>query len=206
MIFSVIDVETTGLSSRGGDRIVEIGVARLTGDGEVIDAFDTLVNPGGPVRATHVHGITDAMVADAPRFPDIAERLCAVLDGTVLAAHNAGFDMGFLKEEFRRTGSAFPSSGSVCTLILARRYLKELPSKSLESCRKYLGIDGTGAHNALADARAAAVVLRHFIEVHDFAARTPSFVSPRGAADAQRGLFDEPLKPLKPRLPEGARL
>lgn len=206
MIYSVIDVETTGLSSGSGDRIVEIGVARLSDDGSIIDTFDSLVNPEGPVKATRIHGITDAMVTDAPRFPDIIERLCTILDGTVPAAHNASFDMGFLKEEFRRAGIPFPNVKPVCTLILARRHLSHLPSKSLESCRRFLGIDDSGAHNALADAHAAAGVLRYIIESHGKPERPMLFKSPFEQHNAQPGLFDEIPAPLKPRPPEGAKI
>ena len=94
MIFSVIDVETTGLSAKTGDRILEIGVTRLTPDGKIVDTLDTLINPGRAVQATHVHGITDEMVRDAPDFRDIIPHLNTVLDGTVIAAHNASFDIG----------------------------------------------------------------------------------------------------------------
>ena len=200
MIYSLIDVETTGLSSGSGDRILEIGVARLTEDGNITDVFDTLVNPGKPVGATHVHGITDAMVAAAPTFGDIIERLCTVLEGTIPAAHNASFDMGFLKEEFRRAGTPFPRFNPVCTLILARRHMSRLPSKSLESCRRYLGIDDSGAHSALADARAAAGVLRYIIESYGLPERSTPFKSPFTRNNEQPELFGEAPAPLKPRL------
>ena len=204
LTYSVVDVETTGLSPGSGDRIVEIGVARLDADGNIVDAFDTLVNPDGPVRATRIHGINNAMVSDAPRFGDIIERLCAVLDGSVLAAHNAGFDMGFLREEFRRAGTPFPRLKPVCTLVLARRHLNRLPSKSLEACRRYLGIADEGAHSALADARAAAGVLRHIIETSGPPERPDLFTSPIEPVRAQPGLFDDSPVPLKPRTPEEA--
>ena len=163
MTFSVIDVETTGLSAKSGDRILEIGIVRLTDNGEPIEKLDTLVNPGMKVRATHVHGITDEMVRDAPRFREIVPHLCSLLDGTVIAAHNASFDLGFLREEFRRSGTSLPFISPVCTLVLARKYFTSLPSRTLTSCRQFLDLPDDGAHNALADARSAAYLLKHFL-------------------------------------------
>ena len=204
MTFSVIDVETTGLSARGGDRILEIGVAQLDEDGRIADVLDTLVNPGRQVRATHVHGITDAMVRDAPRFRDIAAMLISVLDGTVVAAHNAAFDTGFLTEEFRRAGMALPAFRSVCTLNLARRYLNALPSRSLASCRRFLGLPDEGAHNALADARAAAAVLHHLMVRHDAIIDAEPFSGP--SVDPNQLMLPDLVDvPLKSRITLGDR-
>ena len=190
MIYSVIDVETTGLSATGGDRVLEIGIARLDEKGRIEPVLDTLVNPQRPVTATHVHGIDAEMVADAPLFRDILPLIDDVLAGTVISAHNAGFDLGFLREEYRRAGVKLPFIRPACTLIMARRYLASLPSKSLESCRRHLGISDEGAHNALADAMAAAALLRHFLRAHNAA---PEAVTYRrvGSADTGPGLFDE---------------
>ncbi|MCK5736028.1 MAG: 3'-5' exonuclease, partial [Spirochaetaceae bacterium] len=150
--------------------------------------LDTLINPGVQVRATHVHGITDEMISDAPQFRDIVHHLSSILDGTVIAAHNASFDLGFLREEFRRAGTSLPFITPVCTLVMARNYLKSLPSKSLESCRDFLGLSEKGAHNALADAWSAASLLKYFIEEFN-----PQFnVKPFHSAlpDESGGLFD----------------
>lgn len=196
MIYSVIDVETTGLSPLRGDRVLEIGIARLNEDGRVLDVFDTLVNPERNVSATHVHGITEEMVAGAPKFRDLLPLLSSIIDGTVLSAHNASFDLGFIREEFRRAGVKFPAVTPVCTLILARKYLKELSSRSLGACRAYLDLPDTGAHNALADARSAAFLLKHMIDRFD-----PEIIaSPFRCSmkDRSGGLFDDEWI-LKPR-------
>lgn len=196
MIFSVIDVETTGLSAKNGDRILELGVVKINENGEILDSLDTLVNPAGKVQATHIHGITDTMVSEAPEFRDIIPHLCSVLDGSVIAAHNAPFDLGFLREEFRRAGTSLPAITPLCTLVLARKYLKNLPSKSLASCRSYLHLPDDGAHNALADARAAAHLLIYFLEKY-----APDIVNkPFKSAlpDYSGGLFNEQPR-LKPR-------
>lgn len=199
MTFSVIDVETTGLSAKNGDRILELGVVELNENGEILDSLDTLVNPARRVEATHVHGITDAMVGDAPEFRDIIPHLCSVLNGSIITAHNASFDLGFLREEFRRAGTKLPSITPVCTLILARKYLNNLPSKSLASCRSFLQLPDDGAHNALADARAAAYLLKYFLEKFSPEITNRPFVST--LPDYSGGLFDEPPR-LKPRAAE----
>ena len=196
MIYSVIDVETTGLSPAGGDRVLEIGIARLNEDGSIEAVLDTLVNPERPVSATQVHGISDAMVADAPRFADLCSRIDSLLDGTVISAHNAAFDMSFLKEEFRRSGHRLPAVQTACTLLMARRHLAALPSRSLESCRRYLGISDEGAHNALADAVSAAKLLKYFLEQH-LAVPEASPYRALGIPRPEPGLFESP-KELKP--------
>jgi DNA polymerase-3 subunit epsilon len=190
MTFSVIDVETTGLSAKTGDRILEVGIVKLGEDGTITDTMDTLVNPGRRVQATHIHGITDKMVSDAPDFRDIVPHLCGVLDGTVVAAHNASFDLGFLREEFRRAGTSLPFIAPVCTLVLARKFLKNLPSRSLSSCRSYLNLPDEGAHNALADARAAANLLKYFLGEFAPELDVKPFVS--ALPDYRGGLFDDP--------------
>lgn len=196
MIFSVIDVETTGLSAKSGDRILELGVVKLNENGEILDSLDTLINPVRNVQATHVHGISDSMVSDAPEFRDIIPHLCSVLDGSIIVAHNASFDLGFLKEEFRRAGTTLPGTTPLCTLVLARRYLKKLPSRSLAACRSFLQLPDDGAHNALADARAAAHLLKYFLDTYSPEIINKPFEST--LPDYSNGLFDE-LPPLKPR-------
>ena len=198
MIYSVIDVETTGLSANAGDRILEIGIARLEEDGRIVDVLDTLVNPEGPVRATHVHGISAHMVEGAPTFTALIPKIQSVLDGTVIAAHNASFDMGFLKAEYRRSGVSFKLPPAVCTLVLARKLLPHLKSKSLESCRRMLGLSDEGAHNALADARSAAHLLQYLKTNHPGEAGGQAFFLPE--ENQAPGLFDmEDMLTLKSR-------
>jgi DNA polymerase III epsilon subunit family exonuclease len=205
MIFSVIDVETTGLSPNSGDRVLEIGIVRMDQSGTIREELDTLVNPGRPVRATKIHGITDEMVADAPSFREILPFLNEALNGTIIAAHNASFDLGFLRAEYQRAGTPMPSTKPLCTLVLARKYFAALPSRSLESCRRHLGITDDGAHNALADARSAALVLQYFLthHHHDTEALQPfrADVSKYGGP----GLFDNVVE-MKPRSNHGARV
>jgi DNA polymerase-3 subunit epsilon len=100
---AVLDFETTGLSP-GGDRVIEISVVRRDPGQRPRLVFDTLVNPGRRVAATHVHGIRDADVADAPAFGEIAGDLVEVLSGCVLSAYNVYFDIRFLEYELALAG------------------------------------------------------------------------------------------------------
>ena len=99
--FAVIDVETTGLSPVD-ERIIELAIVRADEHGRPIDQWVTRFQPDRPVGATHVHGITDADVAHAPRFADLAVTIGTALQGMVVVGHNAEFDVSFLRAEFAR--------------------------------------------------------------------------------------------------------
>ncbi len=154
--FSVLDIESTGLSPRQGDRIIEIGITKIDIDGNVFDTYETLINPERKVAASRIHGISDRMVKDAPAFSDIADELLQFINRTVIVAHNAGFDMSFLKWEFSNSGYDISDIPRLCTLVMARKLLPLLPSKKLGSLCDHFGIDSGLAHSALADSAAAA--------------------------------------------------
>lgn len=103
---AVIDLETTGLSAEK-DRVVELSVVRIDPQSQPRLLLDTLVNPQRRVTATHIHKITDADVADAPTFDQIADQLLPALAGCVVAAYNAYFDMRFLDTELKRAGQCY---------------------------------------------------------------------------------------------------
>jgi DNA polymerase III epsilon subunit family exonuclease len=149
---AALDFETTGLSAERGDRVVEVAVVRGRADGPV-RVWTTLVNPERPVGATAVHGITDAMVAGAPTFARALPKLMAALEGAVLVAHNARFDVSFLKMECERVGVGPPDAPVLDSLGLARRVLP-LASHSLASVCAHFGIARDRAHRAADDAAA----------------------------------------------------
>ncbi len=105
---AVVDVETTGLKPLAGHRVCEIAVLRVDPGAEP-RLFVSLVNPGRPIGpgARAVNGIANREVADAPSFDSLIPRINAGLDGAVLVAHNAPFDLGFLRAEYRRAGGGF---------------------------------------------------------------------------------------------------
>lgn len=153
--FAVVDLETTGLSPAKYHRVVEIGVVLTDGMGSIEYEWSTLVNPHRDLGPTSIHGVTGAMVANAPAFVDVAGDLLLLLDGRVLVAHNARFDVGFLEAEWHRLerNLAFES---LCTMQLARR--RGLPGK-LSACCEAIGVTNDEAHHALGDARVTAQLL-----------------------------------------------
>ncbi|WP_460783301.1 exonuclease domain-containing protein [Microbacterium tumbae] len=160
--FAIVDVETTGLSPRR-DRVVELAVVRIDSDGNVLDEWSTRFNPEGPVGATHIHGITEADVADAPFFRDIAPQLISFIAGVPIAAHNAKFDLAFLRAEFQRAGWDAPWLPAFCTLDRSREYLPDLDRRRLVDCCWAAGVPLENAHSALGDARATAGLLRYYL-------------------------------------------
>ncbi len=165
---ALLDVETTGRDANT-DRIVEIGIVIGRGT-EVITRRGWLVNPGVPIpaEATAVHHITDADVAAAPSFKDIAAEVFALLEGAVPAAYNAEFDRGFLLAEAGRagvaTGEGLPPAlrrevDWFDPLIWARELQSGERSRTLGEVARRLGIDLENAHRATDDAEAALRVL-----------------------------------------------
>ncbi len=159
---AVVDVETTGLSPRYGDRIVEIGLLRVEGGREV--TFESFVNPRRPISpgASAVHGITQEMVAMAPGFGDLADQLWRLVDGAVLVGHNVPFDWSFLNAERRSLGLPPLENPLIDTLTLARRYFA-FPRNTLEAVAFELGLETPVRHRALADALTTWEVLKRFL-------------------------------------------
>jgi DNA polymerase III subunit epsilon len=163
--FAVVDIETTGLNP-GQHRIVEIAVVTTDSWGRVLDEWSTRINPQGPVGATHIHGIRDADVANAPTFPHVIAALNQRLAGAAVAAHHARFDLAFLRAEYRRAGWDMPELPAMCTLEASEYHLPMLDRRRLSDCCWAVGTPLTGAHSALGDARATAVLLAAFMHPH----------------------------------------
>ncbi len=163
--FVVVDLETTG-TSPGADGITEIGAVKVRG-GEVLGEFATLVNPGRtiPPAIVHVTGITTAMVYAAPRIEAVLPGFLEFAAGAVLVAHNARFDMAFLRAAAAQCDTPWPPAQVLCTVKLARRVLgrDEAPSVRLSSLARLLGASTQPTHRALDDARATVDVLHALI-------------------------------------------
>ena len=149
--FVAFDTETTGFSPEK-DRIVEIGAVKFK-NGEVMERRTWLINPERPIPywAKKVHGIDDTMVADQPTFPEMYAEFQEFIDGTVLIAHNARFDISFIEEELKRCGMKPPKNEVVDSLALFRRWFEDASSFSLEGLAIHLKIREGGFHRALAD-------------------------------------------------------
>ena len=153
--FTVFDFETTGMSPVC-DRVVEFAALRIDADGEE-SCFHSLVHPGRsiPPAVTNIHHITDAMVADAPRFSAVAKDFLEFAEGSTLVAHNAHFDLGFLQEGLARCGLPLWRGKTIDSVKLARRCFPGLESYRLQSLRLTLRLDdepgNDQAHRAGAD-------------------------------------------------------
>lgn len=206
--FVVVDLETTGgraTARRAGsegsegidwgrcDAITEIGAVKVRG-GAVLGELATLVDPGRaiPPQIVALTGITTAMVCNAPTIEAVLPSFLEFARDSVLVAHNAGFDIGFLKAAAQRCDIAWPRPPVLCTVQLARRVLtrEEAPSVRLAALAKLFAASTQPTHRALDDARATVDVLHALIErvgnqgihtYHDLRAYLPN-VSP-----AQRG-------------------
>ena len=152
-VFVAFDTETTGFSPKN-DRLVEIGAVKFRGDGEVLSATNWLISPQRdvPYYATKVHGITTEMVLNAPLFEDVWPEFRAFCDKTVLLAHNATFDIGFLKAELKRSEIPPPALPVGDTLPLFKKWFPRALSHSLEKLTIYLDVPGDSYHRAEADA------------------------------------------------------
>jgi DNA polymerase-3 subunit epsilon len=153
----VLDLETTGLSPTL-DRIVEIGLVRVSPDRGETDSWTTVLNPDRDMGPTHIHGLTARDAVGAPRFADVALDFVGHLGNAHLAAHNARFDVGFVTAELARMGINWGPPDCLCTMSLPYQ-LGVVHSRGLTDCCAELGIPLTNHHTALDDARAASQLL-----------------------------------------------
>lgn len=163
--FCVVDLETTG--SSGEDTITEFGAVKVRG-GEVLGEFQTLVNPQAhiPALIAVLTGITDSMVADAPQLAEVLPSWLEFAGDSVLVAHNAGFDIGFLKRACAAHGYRWPGPEVVDTVALARSVLlrDEVPNVRLSTLARHVRSSHEPNHRALSDARATVDVLHFLLE------------------------------------------
>ena len=162
--YAYLDVETTGLDPASGHKICELAVVKSI-DGQVVDELVTLVNPGKiiPTTAVSVHGITDLMVSQAPFFRQISQNLLDFIKDSVIVAHNARFDLGFLKNELGNQGLTLPDNNVIDTLGIARRYYT-FPSNSLGRIARHIGIPLRDEHRALGDVMTTKSVFEYFLQ------------------------------------------
>jgi DNA polymerase-3 subunit epsilon/ATP-dependent DNA helicase DinG len=153
-VFVALDIETTGLD-RQRDAITEVGAVRFTADGEVLDRFESLVNPGREIPAfvQELTGVTDAAVRDAPPLAAVGDGLRAFVGEATIVGQNIGFDLGHL-----RSGGVDLPNAAIDTAALSRLLLPASQKRSLGALAELLGVEVTGQHRALADATTAAGV------------------------------------------------
>lgn len=167
--FAVIDVETTGLNPRYHHRIAEVAVVTLSSTGEVLERWETLVNPQRDLGPQGIHGIRAADILDAPTFAEITGDLVHRLRGNVLVAHNLSFDAAFLRHEFERANTALPEQfySGLCTMRLSHDYVYG-NARSLAHCCEFLSVPTGSAHSAGDDAQAAASLLSRYMDMDPY--------------------------------------
>lgn len=169
-LIGVIDFETTGISTVGGDRATEVAVV-LTERGRAVDRFQSLMNTGVPIHpfVSRLTGITDAMVQAAPSATTVMREVARFVGDAPLVAHNAGFDQRFWRSELAHAGMPAPHPFA-CTVLLSRRLYPEAPAHKLGVLADWLSLPRSGrAHRALADAEVTAELLarvRHDLMRH----------------------------------------
>ena len=162
--FVVFDIETTGFSAIN-DKIIEIGAVKVR-DGEIVDRFSTFVNPTVPIpfKITNLTGISDEMVINAPKIDVVLQEFLEFVGDSVLVAHNAGFDVGFIEQNCK--GLGIPSAYTYLdTVALARVLLTNLAKYTLDNVAKTLGVSLHNHHRAVDDAEATAEIFVKFIQM-----------------------------------------
>jgi DNA polymerase-3 subunit epsilon len=163
MTFCVVDVETTGFHP-ASDGIVELALVRMDASGRVYEELHSLVDPQRPVDATFVHGLDEADLRGAPVFADLLADVRRLLDGSLLVAHNASFDMSFLAAEMDRAGEPVGELPYLCTMALRRQV--GLPGPTVHRLAWACWQEGLwieNAHAAACDARATGALLARYL-------------------------------------------
>lgn len=166
--FAVLDVETSGLRPRR-HRLLQIAVVTTDARGQVVSEWSTYVRPRwwriARLGPRDVHGISRSMLRGAPRESEVIAEVAARLHGSVPTAHNAGFDLAFLRRAARRAGVAWPGDRPLCTLRMSRALDpdRQQSHRLADLCVRY-GVEPGRAHDALADAGATAGVLPHLLD------------------------------------------
>lgn len=161
--FIFLDVETTGLAPRRGDRMIEIALARLR-NGVIEDTFASLINPERRISlgASAVNGIYDEDVADAPIFQELADAIIDFARDAVIVCHNAPFDLSFIASEMDRAGKRFSAAQVLDTLLIARANYR-FRSNGLQNLARALNLATPNAHRALGDVMTTAEVFKYFV-------------------------------------------
>jgi len=176
--YAIIDIETTGGMAKR-DKITEIGIVIHDGE-KIVDTYESLINPGRhiPPNITRITGITDDMVADAPRFYEVAKTIVEMTEGAIFVAHNVRFDYSFIKEAFNDLGYTF-SKRQLDTVRLARKTFPGLKSYSLGNLIKHFGIKVNARHRALEDAIATTELLELIFAKEDSADNIKMYINRR---------------------------
>ncbi|PFD41117.1 DNA polymerase III subunit epsilon [Bacillus cereus] len=164
--YVVIDFETTGFNPYN-DKIIQVAAVKYRNH-ELIDQFVSYVNPERPIpsRITSLTGITNYRVSDAPTIEEVLPLFLVFLDTNIIVAHNASFDMRFLKSNVNMLGLPEPKNNVIDTVFLAKKYMKHAPNHKLETLKRMLGIR-LSSHNAFDDCITCAAVYQRCASVEE---------------------------------------
>jgi DNA polymerase III epsilon subunit family exonuclease len=178
--FVAFDTETTGLNPKR-DRIVELAAVKYR-DGKIIEEKTWLIDPERrvPRWAETVHGISTAMLKDAPVFKEVYPEFQAFIEGSVLVAHNAPFDIAFVNEEVHRAGLRTPANEVIDSLGLFRTWFPDLKSYTLEKVARHARISRDAFHRALADSMYVARIFNKGARRFDDATRLSTVYADAG--------------------------
>ncbi|QWH18640.1 3'-5' exonuclease [Bacillus mycoides] len=164
--YVVIDFETTGFNPYN-DKIIQVAAVKYRNH-ELVDQFVSYVNPERsiPDRITSLTGITNYRVSDAPTIEEVLPLFLAFLHTNVIVAHNASFDMRFLKSNVNMLGLPEPKNKVIDTVFLAKKYMKHAPNHKLETLKRMLGIR-LSSHNAFDDCITCAAVYQRCASIEE---------------------------------------
>ena len=201
-VFSVVDVETTGLSA-SRNRVIEIAIVKIE-NLKITDKLSYLINPQTyiPPFITSLTGISNDDVMGAPIFSEIVDEIISYTNNSILTAHNFTFDASFLNSEFMMSGREFVNEHSCCTLKLARKIYPALKSKSLSSVAQSLNLKNSNAHRALGDAEITAKVLLKIIKELQ---KNDKIITVGELLSYQKGITESPILNVKKELQEDFR-
>ncbi len=179
MKYAIIDIETTGGSPKH-EKITEIAIYLHDGT-SITGEFCSLINPEKtiPPFITGLTGITNEMVANAPRFYEIAREIVELTEGCTIVGHNVSFDYAFIKSEFNQLGYAF-SRKTLCTVKLSRKLLPGYTSYSLGKLCDSLKIRINGRHRASGDAYATVLLFQHLLQQNTLSSDELGLISVTG--------------------------
>lgn len=149
--FTVVDIETTGLSPTTNE-IIELSAIKIR-QGQVVEKFTTLIKPEGHINSyiTNLTGISDEMVKNSPKIEDVIKNFCEFLANDCILGHNINFDLRFIKHNLLKHHNIELNNSSLDTVRLARKYCPKLGSYKLSSLANHFNINTEGHHRALKD-------------------------------------------------------
>jgi len=147
-LLAFLDIETTGFSAKRGDKILEIAIVTTDLQGNILDKYESLINPLREVTGVEIHRVTAEMVKNAPTISDVLDDLLYHLQGKVLVGHNISFDLKILNFELSKQTEKQLDCQGICTLSMSRKIIPDLPVRRLDAFCDFFDIQLGDAHAA----------------------------------------------------------